>query len=424
MRWLLVVWMALLPLAALATGAEEDAAALRSVWLSAKQLPPALSGLPLDELSLARWQGDRFEAIPFQFDEVNRLGLVYFDGELGERDGLANRFDGKDLLGFMWQDAGGPAPVNAKSGDGKLLADIRVSLPGLDERHVYLLRGSKARSERHYVEQSLTDGTTRTPYYRLEVEPDSEITWHNFHFRDYRGAGSIVDSLRMRMSGRFLGAPRVTLDNENLRPKLLAVKAGPIRTVMLLKIYVVVLGIPVMTIHEQVSRYASRYQAITYTHIPGLYKASLMKPSVQVSIVGNRLLGGRLVTQMGGSDEGRVDGQLDEAERKLLKSGIDNRHNWLYFDSRRNFIVMTRLDIPDELKRVPVSLVYDDQPGEGRRPPLLPNVGYAITAWPDEKEMLFGLDLLFDNTLHGVTPGRYLELRVGEPSVQVTPLAP
>src|SRR5690606_23973843 len=126
-------------------------------------------------LSLARWQKDHFEPIPFQFDELNRLGLVYFDGQLAERDGKPEFFDGHDQLGFMWQDAGGEAPVTAQPTTGKRLADISVSLPGVGVRHVYLLTGDTARSNRRYVDQHLDTGVTQTPYYTLDVDPDNEI---------------------------------------------------------------------------------------------------------------------------------------------------------------------------------------------------------------------------------------------------------
>lgn len=383
---------------------------LRSVWVSADQLPAALAKLPLTALSLASWQHDHFEPIPFQIDELNTLGLVYFHSKLADRDGKADVFDAQDQLGFMWQDAGAAAPAGAAPANGKRLLDIRVGLPGLDARHVYLLQDSQARSSRSYVDQSLKRGITSTPYYFLKVNPEDELDWQDFRFQGFKGKDSIVSSLRMRMSGRMLTrvTPKVTLDNDNLKPKLLAAKIGPIRSVMLLKIHVVLIGIPVMTIYEQVSRYAARYQAVTYTHIPALYRASLKDPMVAVSIVGNKLQGAEVMTALSRGQSVKVDGAMGLDEEWLRENGIDNRHNWIYFNSHRNFIMVNRLEIPDALREVPVSLVYEDN-----APRLMPNVGYAITAWPQEKQMQFGLDLLFDNSLHGVSVEQYLALRLG-----------
>src|SRR5690606_10918426 len=122
---------------------------------------------------------------------------------------------------------------------------------------------------------------------------------------------------------------------DNLKPKLLAVRTGPIRTTMLLKIHVVLLGIPVMTIYEQVSRYASRYQAVTYTRIPSMYRASLKEPRVAVSIVGNALLGSEVTTALSNGRSVKVDGRMTAAETQLVQNGIDMQHNWISFDSQR-----------------------------------------------------------------------------------------
>jgi hypothetical protein len=419
LRWSLTAGLVLLTVSAWADA--EQAADWRSVWVSASQFPANVQNLPLSRLSLARWEKDRFVPVPFQFDEMDQLGLVYFDDELAPLDGRKGVFDGVDELGFMWRDAGAAAPATARPDKGKLLADMAVSLPTLPERHLYLLEDSPARSDRNYVQQDMKTGVTITPRYVLKVDPENELQWHDFRFQGYTGVGSIVDSLRMRMSGHMLAkfAPSITLDNDNLNPRLLASKAGPIRTVMLLKIHVVVLGIPVMSIYEQVSRYAAEYQAITYTHIPALYRASLRNPHVAVSIVGNNLLGATLETALSAGNSVTVDGHMGKEEKNLLTDGIDNRNNWLYFNSSHDFVMVTRLDIPDELRNVPVALVYDDQKGKGNQASLLPNVGYAIYGWPREKELKFGLDLLFDNSLHDVRPASYLMLRTGSPSLLI-----
>lgn len=419
MRWCVV--LCLLLWAAQATAAT-GAAAWRSVWVAADKLPP-LVGHAITDLSVASYRDGHFQPIPFQIDEVNQLGLVAFSAGLSPLDGKAGVFDGHDQLGFMWRDAGALAPATAQPADGTLLAALRVRLPGdtHDARYVYLISGSKARSQHRYVNQSLSSGVTSTPVYRLAVNPDNELDWRDFRYQGYQGAGSIIDSLRMRMTAHMFSryTPGVTLDNDNLKPMLLASKRGPIRSVMLMKINVVLLGIPVMTLYEQVSRYPSRYQAVSYTQVPSLYRATLKDPRVAVSIVGNALLGSEVTTALGGKPAVQVDGHMSRHEKQLRSSGIDNRHNWIYFNSRQNFVMVTHLNIPESLRTIPVSLVYADDKGGNAGDALLPNVGYAINAWPKQKVMQFGLDLLFDNSLHGDTPAAYLKTRVAPAQIQV-----
>lgn len=400
---------------AIASGATE----WRSLWLTANQLPSVVYEQPIKKLSLAKWQNNHFVAIPFQIDEMNENGLLYLTDKHGAINGIEGVFDQNDQLGFMWRDAGKEqAPHNAALARGEKLAEVKVSVAGESERYVYILKNSPDRSDVLYVDHDFDSGVTFTPRYVLKVDPNNELHWNDFRFQGYTGVGSIIKELRMRMSGRMLSrfSPAVTLNNDNLKPQLVAQKQGPIRTTMLLRIRVVILGIPVMSIYEQVSRYAARYQAVTYTHIPTLYRATLKDPHVAVSFVGNDLVDSTLETALSEQKQLVVDGEFTKTEKSLAKQAINNRNNWVYFDSKQQFVMVNRLDIPDYLSDVPISLIYEEGNAGGTKEKLLPNIGYAIDAWPEEKQMLFGLDLFFDNSLQGKTPQHYLDARTEEPT--------
>ncbi len=424
MRLLLCLLLLPLSLAAVAYAVPQSAADLRSVWLTAEQLPASLHGLPVSSLSVVSWHDGEFHPIPYQIDEINREGLVYFEDGPDVFHGVGSNglFDAKDQLGFMWQDVGKQAPQDAQPEGGNIVADVSVSVAGLPPGHVYLVQGSKTRTHRRYINQNISTGVTLTPYYVLKVNPDNELDWYSLRYNGYQGTGSIVASLQMRMSGRLFFSPTITLDNSNLKPELLAVKQGLIRSVALMKIHVVLMGVPVMTIYEQISRYTARYQAVTYAVIPDLYSTVLKSPRVAVSIVGNKLRHSLLTTALHQDDPVEIDGEMSAEEKQLVKNGISNRHNWLYFDSNRNFVMMTRLAIPPRLRDVPVVLVYRDQNKMGGHAAQLPQIGYGISGWPKADVMRFGLDLLFDNTLHQMSPSAYLEQRVGTPLIKVTAL--
>src|SRR5690606_40723201 len=119
---------------------------------------------------------------------------------------------------------------------------------------------------------------------------------------------SIIDTLKMRMSGGILlKYPRVTLDNDNLRPKRTGFRIGPIRSIMHLETSVVFAGLPVMKLHVQAMRFPDHYEAHSYAKIPGLYRKAVKQPQVAVTIDGNNLVGGKKI----GRASCRVRGQME-----------------------------------------------------------------------------------------------------------------
>jgi hypothetical protein len=220
----------------------------------------------------------------------------------------------------------------------------------------------------------------------------------------------------MRMSAGVLSRfARITLSNDNLDPRVEGVKIGAIRTVMHLKTRVVISGIPVMTLHVQALRYPAHYEAHTFADIPFLYRATLKKPRVTVSLDGHDQFGARVRTARSGDLVGEIDGEMSDTERKLVQRGLSTEDDWILFDSGRGFSLLTLLNVPEELAGYPLGLVYMDErdreiPPE-RYPGQRPNIGYEIRGWPPEDELRFSLKLLFDDSLHGLAPMRYASLR-------------
>ena len=412
-RWLTVLWL-LLPMAVAAVPARED------VVLTLQ--PSDLGDIAINELprlSVMRFRAGRWEPVPFQIDEMDEHGLVWFPGNRFRRQGKVRRFDGDDELLVMWSD-GGQRRGDAVLPEGSIQAEIRVRAPDTgDERVFYLVADNPQRSSRFYVVHDPESGVTRTERYLLTTDPDNELNWRFLGYDGYTGSSnaSIVDYLRMNMSGGVLFSfARMTLDNENLRPELVGFRIGPIRSTMHLETRVVFAGLPMMKMHVQARRYANHYEAHTYAKIPGVYRATLKQPQVIVSVDGNVPHGAIVRTARGGDRVGIVDGAVDDDERALVEAGLSTDNSWILFDTNQNFALLTFLNVPRELSGIPLGLVYEDSEdarGGERFAGRSPELGYRLEGWPPEDELRFSMQLFFDSTLRNADPETYVLQRSG-----------
>lgn len=379
----------------------------------------ALAVSEISRLSVMRFQSGEWQAVPFQIDEMDEHGLVWFPGNPFRRVGKIRQFDGLDELLFMWAD-GGEARGESEPPAGTIQAEVTIR-GGADGavRHFYLVADNPDRSERFYVFHDPDSGVTRTDHYLLTTDPDNELNWRFLGYEGYTGSSdaSLVDRLRMNMSGGVLVRfARVTLDNENLRPELVGFRIGPIRSTMHLETRVVFAGLPMMKMHVQARRFANHYEAHTYARVPGVYRAAVKQPEVVVSVDGNAP-GGAVVRAAGAPAlEARVDGRIDSAEQSLVSAGLTSDNSWILFDSGRGFALLTFLNVPHELEGIPLGLVYHDdreaRSGE-RFPGRSPELGYRLVGWPPEDELRFSLQMFFDSDLREADPKRYVNERSG-----------
>lgn len=405
--------------------AAASSAAQTPLILTPIDLPDA-ADMAISQLSLMRWRGDRFEPVPFQLDEVDENGMVWFDGSGFKRQGEAGKFDGADQLLVMYEDAGTQRPKEEYPALGQMLAEIKVVAPSKSDAFFYLVKNNAQRSATRYIEHDPGTGVTRTPYYFLTTDPNNELNWQHLGYDGYTGPAdaSIVDTLKMRMSGGiFFRFARMTLDNNNLRPRRRGFRIGPIRSVMHLETSVVFAGLPVMKMHVQVMRYPNQFEAHTYSRIPVLYRKSVKAPQVVVSVDGNSLLGAKVQTAAGGDLTALVDGRIDEEELRLLDRPLSTDNSWIIFDSGNQFALLTELLVPEDLEGIPLQLVYEDDKELENRPEnysgQLPNLGYALNGWPDANELNFSVRLLFFSQLPQQDLAAFAALRSGR-ALQIT----
>ncbi|WP_414429864.1 hypothetical protein ACMG4M_09415 [Alcanivorax sp. IL3] len=389
----------------------------RVVKISGAQLPAA-SAMELSALSVMRVEGGRFVPVAYQFDEMDQKGMVWFEDSGFALAGSPGQLDADDQLLMMLTDAGPHAPEGLEPEQGEVISELTVA----DSCHFYLVRGNNERSGNYYVAHDVDSGETRTALYRLDVDPDNELNWHYLGYRGYQGEGSIIDTLKMRMSAGVLSRfTRMTLDNHNLRPKRVGFSVGPIRSVMHLRTRVVLAGIPVMTIQVQAMRYASHYEAHTYAKIPDLYRATLKEPEVSVTVDGNGQSGAAVYTANFVDNPVIVDGKADD--QAFADQTMTMNANWILFDSKRDFALLTHLTVPDELMETPLALIYQDDALLAVEPEQFPgqwpNLGYSLHGWPQPEELRFTVSLYFEDGLEGFAADEFARQRSAVVPVQV-----
>lgn len=213
----------------------------------------------------------------------------------------------------------------------------------------------------------------------------------------------------------------MTLDNHNLRPKRVGFSVGPIRSVMHLRTRVVLAGIPVMTIQVQAMRYASHYEAHTYAKIPDLYRATLKEPEVSVTVDGNNQSGAAVYTANFVDNPVIVDGKADD--QAFADQTMTMDANWILFDSKRDFALLTHLTVPDELMETPLALIYQDDASLAVEPEQFPgqwpNLGYSLHGWPQPEELRFTVSLYFEDGLEGFAADEFARQRSAVVPVQI-----
>lgn len=376
---------------------------------------PALAGRAIADVRVATVRNGVLVTVPFQIDEYNQRDLVWFEKADLPMDGKKGVYDGRDRFLFIAGDASPEALTPAVKLPAGYIGELSFTVQGETRYLQLIIDRAYPLSDKNYVDHDLVSGVTETPFYTLRVDPENELNWRYLMVRSWRGdqAQSLVDTLKMRIAGGvFTPVTRLTLDNENLRPKVVGVRSGPIRSTLQLETHVVVGGIRVMRMQAQVVRYPYYFEAFTLARIPKLYRMALVDPEVRVTIDGNNLRGAVTRTARGAELHGTVDGRIDDAERQLIGRGLSSDDGWVLIDTRNGFSMMTFLDVPPELRGIPLKLVYEDDPAQQDKPERIPgqgpNLGYGIRGFPPGEDFQFGVTLSFDRDLNGIDPKQYV----------------
>lgn len=376
--------------------------AFKVMTIEGEDLPQAL-GRPLTELSLAAMVDNVMEPVPFQIDQYNIGGALYFEGWDVAMAGDSKRFDPTDKLLFLFKDAGArrtPADLY----DGEILAEIKLQGDDGHERFVYLVAGSRLRSDEQYVRYSSQLGLVETDFYQMRYNRDNHLVWEDFSATNFVGERPL-DSLKLSLHlGVVTSLIPMELNNDDLVAIPKGEIIGPIRTTTQLDLTMYYLELPIMHLSMQVHHYPKSVMYDVRAMVPEFRRMLMNKPYLKMSLDANRLLGATIRMANGPTEPGIVDGEISAIEEQMRNTPFTADDNWYWVSTLRNMDVVAYLDYLGNFNEPVSPLIEDDltafDPPEVF-PGRLPNLGYVIHSFPEQGFMGLVVSIFLDDRMEG-----------------------
>lgn len=358
--------------------------------------------LDIQELSLAAIIDGTMEPIPFQIDEYNEGGAVYFEGWDVPLQGKLGVFDERDRLMFLNKDAG--PRLKKERHDGEIIAEIELSEENQPKRFVYLLKGSRLRSDENYVRYSAEQGLVETDFYSVNYDQKNHLVWKGFEVFSYQNKAPF-DEMKIRWSSGLLTAStRVTLTNEDIVAEPRGVRVGPIRNTTQLLVTLYIAEVPALTASLQLHHYPRSVIYDMRVVTPEFRRAMLVEPKLAMSLDGNELFGAYVRTAAGPKQMSVVDGSVNSVEQEMINAGVERINNWMWTSTQKGLDVLAFFDFMGNTDE-PVSLVYHDDINKHedteRYKGQLPNFGYQIDHFPEKGLFGFAISLYVSDGFSG-----------------------
>lgn len=359
---------------------------------------PLLLGKPFENYSVMVVSGVELTPIPYQFDERNERGFLYAPGGTLKIKGTEGIFEEEDELAFMLHDTGDRASSEQLDGlAGKLINEIEIDL-GTTKRYAYLVEGNTARSDVTYTHFNRETGLIKTKAYSLQVDPDNLLVWSDYFYEGYSGNESILDSMKLRIHGR-LGFLKATASNRLIPSDIVAVKNGPVRTLIEMDASVGMLGIKALELGASAVMTENTTEFPVYLTVP---KAAgvLSALDIDISLDLNDMEKSRYRTELGPKEPVIQGG--GGADPKDLKIDLDN--NWLSASSNKNWDIIAFFSHNEDI-RVDLNVLYKDtsigdKPDKPERfKGSYSQMGYTVADIPTNIASTIGINLYYGNDL-------------------------
>lgn len=398
--------------------------AFKVITLEGEDIPAAL-GLALDDLSLAAIVDNVMEPVPFQIDQYNVGGALYFEGWDVALAGDIKQFDATDKLLFLFKDAG-PRRTDRDVYDGEILSEIMLKDPDGNQRFVYLVKGSRLRSEEQYVRYSSEMGLVETDFYQMRYDTQNHLKWEDFTATNFVGERPL-DSMKLSLNmGAVTSLVPLELDNDDLVAIPKGEKIGPIRTTTQLDLTMYYLEVPIMHLSMQVHHYPKGVLYDVRGIMPEFRRMLMNKPYLNMSLDANRLMGATVRMANGPKEPGIVDGKIGPIEEQMRHTPFTPDSNWYWVSTLRNLDVVAFLDYLGDFNE-PVSPYIQDDADSFEPPEMfpgqLPNLGYTIHSFPETGFMGLVVSIYLDEGMSGEPEVFTQELRT-QPEIQVRPPSP
>jgi len=384
---------------------------------------PVVLGLPLEQLSLAAVFDGEMEPIPFQIDQYNVGGAVYFEGWDVPLAGSPDLMDETDKFLFVFKDAGSRYQTDMVY-DGEVVAEIMLRGEDGFPRYVYVVRNSRLRSDEQYVRYSAEEGLVETDFYSIRYNPKNHLVWDDFSYVSYLGERPL-DSLELKLRGGLLTSlAEVELDRDQLVAVPKGELIGPIRTTTQLDFTVYFMAVPVLDMSVQIHHTPQSLMYDVRGVIPEFRRALVANPRISMSIDANRLMGATVQTSAAPGLEGVVDGKIDEQEEAIIKAGLDPHNNWIWVSTKRNVDFLSYVDYVGGFDSG-MSLIYEDnltlQRPHELFPGQLPNTGYLVEDFPKKGFIGVVVTLMMSSGFEG-DPNVFAVQARSLPDIEVRPM--
>ncbi|MBV1872276.1 MAG: hypothetical protein KUG83_06985, partial [Gammaproteobacteria bacterium] len=302
--------------------------------VSGEQLP-ALIGKELKDYSVMVVEDGELSPIPYQFDERNEGGFLYASGGSLAITGTEDVLDEEDELAFMLKDAGTmkASAEQLAAVPGIMINEVEVEL-GDHSRYAYIVEGNDSRSEKRYTHFDKETGLIKTSAYSLQVDPDNLLQWGDFMYEGFTANKSILDTMKLRVNAK-LGFIKATVHNKFIPSDIVAVKNGPVRTIIEMDASIGILGVNVIQAGASVLITENSTQFPVFVTIPKAASV-LSYLDIEVSLDMDNMKNARYRTELGPKEPVLQGG--GGADPKDLK--VDLEHNWLSLSSNDNWDII------------------------------------------------------------------------------------
>lgn len=339
----------------------------------------------LRDLSLMAVKDGHLKPIPFQFDEYDEVGNVFFPDSGVPLVGEIGRLDATDKLLFLFSDAGSKKTSEMIS-DGTLVAEISLQTEAGEHLYVYVVENSRLRSDTHHVRYSKDLNQVETDFYSITNNPKNALNWDDVQIYSFEGEqDSPMDTMKLRLhSGLFLPFPKIKLDNDNFVARPYDERVGPVRATTQFLVNLYLFKIRMVSFQIQVHYFPKSFSYAARANLPRIQRLALWKPQLLMSLDGNNLEGATIETPLV-AEKGLVDGVVSHTELKIMNQGIDYDNTWIRVNTGLNLDVMSFFEYIEPLD-IPVKVHLEDSFTEKDRPERFvgqsPNLGYRVTKIP------------------------------------------
>ncbi len=201
---------------------------------------PALLGTPLRHLALLRYAEAGLSPISFQIDRMDAQGRYLIDDPLSNRAGPppAAVFDGNDELVFRVKDIGKRLPASSPLVLRNALVAIRITEPASGTAGwIYAAIDSQspqATPTRFLVRYKPVTDSVESGLYRIVFSNRWPFLVESFYWKlsaDRSWSADIIDTMKIRHSGNFLGFIPFHRSHNDYSSRLVAVRQGPLRII-------------------------------------------------------------------------------------------------------------------------------------------------------------------------------------------------